>query len=263
MLLRRLYIVILFIFSFLSCGIDKLPNGFPEEDEFAQILADVHYADAVMQQVRITNRTIDSTAGSYYHYVLDKHQLTQEKFDTIVSWYMAHPKLYQKVYDRSIALISEKEAQWQREVKVIEERELEIRRLKEARSVWNMETNYFVSMRDTSDRQLPFEIIVDTIEQHKYKFSAEYQFLHGNDIKKSTLEIITLYADSSYDTILHKLPISHTSTKVEVEIGSDSALNILKMEGFLLKHDTLKEIRARIKGIEYEYIPDNDTLFLE
>jgi len=247
----------------LGCNPDRLPKDFPKEDKFAQILADVHFAEATISQIRVQDRGVDSIVNKYYHHALAKHNLTQAKFDTIVNWYLAHPEKYQKVYDEAIALLSEREAKWEREVKSIKEEKERIRKEKEARNVWNKSKNYFISIKDTFDRQIPFDIEVDTIDAKGYRVSAFYQFLKGSMIKESLLEVFALYADSTVDTISYKLPITHNNTKAELMIGTESDLKILRMHGFLVKHDTLEEIRARIKDIEFEYIPVEDSISIE
>ncbi len=247
----------------LACNLDSLPNEFPNEVEFAQILADVHFAEAAINQIRIKERGVDSAVNNYYHHVLAKHNLTQEKFDTIVSWYSSHPQIYQDVYEDAIALLSEREAEWEREVKQIKAEEERVKKVKEARNVWKNKKNYFINLKDTFDRRIPFDIVLDTIEADGYRLSAYYQFLKGSMIKDPSLEILTLYADSTLDTISYKLPITHINTKAELMIGVDKELKILRMQGFLVNHDTTKEIRTRIKDIEFEYIPKEDTISVQ
>lgn len=235
-----------------SCKQYELPKGFPEEDEFAKIIADVHFAEATINQARLGSRDNDSVTNSYYHHVLANYHLTQEKFDTIVNWYLAHPELYQDVYEKSIAILSEREANWQREIKKIEEERSLIEKEKRARNIWHLKKNYFVNLKDTFDRQLPFGIKVDTIDNASgYKFSAYYQFLKDNQVQESILELVTLNEDSILDTISYKLLNTHISTRAELTIGVNEDKKILKMYGLLIKHDTLKEIRARIKNIEF------------
>ena len=244
-----------------GCNQNKIPKDFPDKKEFAQILADVHYTEATINQVRSGRRGADSLANSYYRFALEKHNLTKEKFDTVVNWYLSRPEIYQEVYDEAIGLLTEREAKWERKVKEIEEEEERIRKEKEARNVWRDKKNYFVSMRDTFDRQIPFEINVDTINDAEgYKLSADYQFLKGSKVKNPSVELIAMYEDSTLDTVSYKLATTHLDTKAELQVGLDSGKMILRLNGFLLKHDTLKEIRARIKNIEFEYVKLNDSL---
>lgn len=248
--------------SLLACNPNKVPKDFPKKDEFAGILADVHAAEAIINQMRITDRGIDTTVNKYYHHVLSKHNLTQQKFDTVVSWYLSHPALYQDVYDKVIALLAENEAQIEREIKLLDEEKERIRKDKLARNIWKGDKSYFINTSDTIDRRIPFVIEVDTIHAKGYTFSAFYQFLKETKVKESLLQVIALYADSTMDTVSYSLPITHNNTKAELVIGFDTDKKILKMEGFLMEHDTLEQIRARINNIEFEYtsLPDSIPL---
>ncbi|MGQ1787831.1 DUF4296 domain-containing protein [Saccharicrinis sp. GN24d3] len=260
---RTIGIVLVVAALLASCKQDRLPNGFPDKDEFAEILSEVHLTEAIINQMRIKNRGIDSTANNYYHHVLAKFNLTQEKFDTIVNWYLAHPEIYQDVYDESIAMLSEKQAEWQREVKGIEDEIERKRKEKEARNVWKDKKNYFISLKDTFDRRIPFELNVDTIEAESYRVSAFYQFLKGSRVEKPTLEVMAFYEDSTLDTLTYKLHNTHISTKAELMIGLNKDLKILRIEGYLVKHDTMEEIRARIKDIEFVFQPKVDSLEMD
>ncbi len=243
----------------IACNPNRVPKGFPKKDEFAKILADVHHAEATINQLRISNRGLDTSVNHYYHHVLDKHKLTQQKFDTIVNWYLSHPALYQEVYDKVIALLAEEEAQNEREIKILDEEKEKIRKEKLARNIWKGDKSYFINTTDTIDKRVPFIIGVDTIEAKGYTFSAFYQFMKESKVKESLLKVIAMYADSSMDTVTYSLPITHNNTKAELAIGFDTDKKILKLEGFLMDHDTLEQIRARINNIEFEYtsMPDS------
>lgn len=264
-MMKRIGIVsILLCILFVSCKFkNRIPSDFPKEKEFAQLLADIHFVESAINQLRIKNREIDTTANSYYHDVLAKYDLTQEKFDTVVSWYLAHPDLYQRVYDDAIGILSEQEAHWQREVKSIKEEEEKLKKIKAARNVWKGKKAFSISIKDTFDRQIPFLINVDTINAEGYRLSAFYQFLKGSMVKKPLLEVFALYQDSTCDTLTYKLPTTYNSTKAELVVGLHNEERIIQLQGFLVKHDTNVEIRARITDIEFEYIPKLDSIPIE
>ncbi|MCW3786748.1 DUF4296 domain-containing protein [Plebeiibacterium sediminum] len=254
---RSIRLTLLLLILLQSCNLEnRVPNEFPKEKEFAQILADVHFTESVISQMRLKQRSMNDVANGCYHTVLSKYNLTQEKFDTIVSWYTAHPEIYSKVYDDVVAILTEKEATWQLEVKDIKEEIERQRALKEARNIWEKEKrSLVVQPKDTFDRRIPFNIGVDTINESGYRISAFYQFLKGNMVKEVNLEIIPMYEDSSYDTINYKIPVTFGSRKSEVIVASEDSLKILQIQGYLLKHDTDDVVNVRIKNIEFEYLP--------
>ncbi len=256
----------LLLIILIGCNFDnRVPKDFPKEKEFAQILADVHFTESVISQMRLKQRSMNDVANGCYHTVLSKYNLTQEKFDTIVSWYTSHPEIYSKVYDDVVAILTEKEATWQLEVKEIKEEIERQRALKEARNVWEKEQrSIVVHPTDTFDRRIPFNIGVDTIKESGYRISAFYQFLKGNMVKEVNLEIIPMYEDSSYDTINYKIPVTFGSRKSEVIVASEDSLKILQLQGYLLKHDTDDVVNVRIKNIEFEYLPlEGDSITMD
>ncbi len=263
---QRIFIFVLLIIFNIGCSIEnRTPKGFPDEKEFARILAEVHFGESVVSQMRLKKKGLDDVANGCYHTVLSKYNLTQEQFDTIVAWYTSKPEVYTRVYDDVVAILTENEAKWQMEVKEIKDEIERQRALKEARNVWSKERRTIsVNENDTVDRRLPFEIDVDTIQESGYRISAFYQFLKGNEVKKVNMEIITLFNDSSSDTISYRIPVTFGSRKSEVNVICEDSLRVLKLQGYLLNHDTDDVVNARIKNIEFEYLPlINDSVLID
>ncbi|MCW3805824.1 DUF4296 domain-containing protein [Plebeiibacterium marinum] len=260
--IQRLLIFTLLLVLMASCNMaNRVPSGFPKEKEFAQILADVHFSESVISQMRLKKRDMDEVANGCYHSVLQKHNLTQEKFDTVVAWYTSQPEIYTKVYDDVVAILTEKEARWQQEAKGIKEEMERQRKLREARNIWDKENRTIrVTEKDTFDRRVPFEFLVDTINETGYRVSAYYQFKKGNMVKDIALQLIAMYQDSSYDTVKYKIPVTFSSRKVEVEIGLEDSLDIINIKGLLLQHDTLDVVNATIRNIVFEYLPVEDSV---
>ncbi len=255
--LRRVLVFLNIMVFLIGCNLDnRVPKGFPKEKEFAQILADVHFTESAVSQMRLKRKNIDEVSNGCYHSVLSKYNLTEEKFDTIVAWYTNKPELYTKVYDDVIAILTEKESKWQFEVKEIREEIERQKALKEARNIWDKDNrNIIVNDKDSLDRRVPFKFDVDTIKDAGYRISAFYQFLKGNMVRDVELEVVAMYEDSTCDTINYKIPVSFASKKSEVNIASEDSLCIINLQGYMLKHDTDDVINARIKSIEFEYIP--------
>jgi hypothetical protein len=261
---RSASLILVFSFLIAGCNMDRIPKGFPDKKEFAEIIAEVHFADAVVTEKGLKKKGFDDVTNGYYHDVLAKYNLTENQFDSIVSWYSAHPKLYQEVYEDAVTILTERETKWQHEVRGVKEEMERMEKLREERNIWTGNKKLIlVNFEDSGDRRLPFDMDVDTIEESGYRISAYYQELKGNMAKELMLEVIAMYADSSYDTISYEIPASFRSEKVELNIGREDSLRILRLQGFLLKHDTNEMIKAKIKDVEFEYIPMLDSLMEE
>jgi len=258
-------IAVFILLNLSSCHVGpRLPKGFPEKKEFAQILADVHFSDAIVSQVRTNALEREDVANGYYHDILLKYNLTQEKFDTIVAWYTSYPEIYQEVYEESINILNEKEAGWQRIAKEENEEKERIKKIKEARNLWPKEQRIInIPTPDSIDKQIPFEFLVDTINNRGFKVSAYYQFLHGNKVDGVEMLFISLNSDSTLDTLKYRIPATFSNKKSEVIVSKKDSLDIIKISGYLFKHDTSEVGRARIRTIEFEYIPKEDSLLLE
>ncbi len=264
--MQKSVLVLILVLAFLvaGCNMDRIPKGFPDKKEFAEIIADVHFADAVVTEKGLRKKGFDEYTNGYYHDVLAKYKLTENEFDSIVSWYSSRPKLYQEVYEDAVTILTEREARWQHEVREVKEEMEKMERLREERNIWNGNKKLIlVNYEDSGDRRVPFDLDVDSIEESGYRISAFYQELKGNMAKELMLEVIALYADSSYDTISYEIPVSFRSEKVELNIGREDSFRILRLQGFLLKHDTNEVIKARIRDVEFEYIPMLDSLMEE
>ncbi len=237
------------------------PKGFPDKKEFAQILSEIHFTEAVVSQVRNKKREENEKSNSYYSDVLRKYNLTQEKFDTIVSWYASQPVLYQGVYEDVVRILGEKEAKWQNEVEGIKEEIERQKKLRELRNIWTGNKELInLSKKDSVNRKVSFDLKVDTISDVGFQVSASYKFLKGNEIKRASLDLYTMYEDSSIDTIVYNIPISFNSRKVELDLELKDTLNIVRIKGYMLNYDTTEVVNAKISDVEFVYIPVEDSI---
>ncbi len=259
---NRIIYTLIVLLVFAGCSwFSPVPKGFPDQKEFAQLLSEIHFTEAVVSQVRTHNRKVNDDAKGYYSDVLQKYDLTQEKFDTIVAWYTSHPQSYQEVYEDVLRILGEKEAKMQNEVEEIKEEMEKQEELRKARNIWNLDKDLIqVSKVDSVNRRVGFDFDVDTIENAGFQLSAFFQFQRGNEIKKASFDVYTLYADSSIDTITYNIPISFNKRKIELDIEPKDTLSILNMKGYLLNHDTSDIVNAKITNIEFVYIPPEDSL---
>ncbi len=254
--------VVLFLVLCSGCNFfQNRPKGFPDKEEFAQILSDIHFTEAVVGQVRNKKRDGNDKTNRYYSDVLVKYNLTQEQFDTIVSWYASQPELYKEVYENVVRILGEKEAKWQNEVEGIKEEIEKQKKLRELRNIWTGNKQLIsITKEDSVNRKVSFKLLVDTISDAGFQVSASYKFLKGNEIKKASLDLYTMYEDSSIDTVDYNIPISFNSRKVELDLELKDTLNIISIEGFMLNHDTTKVVNAKISDIEFVYIPVEDSI---
>lgn len=83
-------------FCLASCKPDRSKAPIKKKDMVA-LLVDVHLAQATMsRQTTIPPDALQK--DRYYKQVLDKHGVSEERFDSAVAWYARHALAYKQVY---------------------------------------------------------------------------------------------------------------------------------------------------------------------
>lgn len=98
---RILFSVILLITLILSaCKREKSISGdeFLERDVLIEVLVDIHLMDGVTQD-RKFNRKYEADSIDVLTPILEKHQVSQQMFDTTMYVYTRNPKLLDEVYN--------------------------------------------------------------------------------------------------------------------------------------------------------------------
>lgn len=95
-----------FIFFFASCGKSdpKIPI---EEEKLVKLLADVHLAEAAMQDMY--GETKDSTAHVYYQQIYHLHEVNHIIFDSSMAILRRNPSYASKVYGQVMKFLEDQE----------------------------------------------------------------------------------------------------------------------------------------------------------
>lgn len=117
---KRLIPVILF-FAMLSASCVQRPDGVASDSKMASVLADMELAEAWMQNSASTSS--DSQRLALEEYIISRHGLTRQEFDSTLAWYARNPDAYYELCE-----LSEKEL-------------VKKRRKLEGRSVQEIETS--------------------------------------------------------------------------------------------------------------------------
>ncbi len=97
------------LLSFLSASLlfaacNSVPSGIIEPEEMAQLLADVHTAESVIEVNRGTYNT-DSLKQEFKQSVYLRHGVNSEQVDSSLAWYGRNLNRYMDVYDRTIEIL--------------------------------------------------------------------------------------------------------------------------------------------------------------
>ncbi len=249
--MQRVVLVFLMVIFFTSCGNEvKVPEEFPDKYELACVLTDLYLLEATFNSSTVTaEMRISKNYSKYYRDVLVKHNLTKDKFDTIISWYTAHPKLYLEVYDDVISMLSEKEAE---ESNLIEKKDT----LKELDSVTKQMQ---VHAKDLLDKGLKregcfFDFSVDSTIGGVYVLCVKFDVEDLKAIEDRDVQVFVRYS-SGVDTIKKSLVslLANDSVKLQLEAQKDQELYGLSGEIFRMeKKDSLQ---VEYGEVALTYIP--------
>ena len=254
----RYLLLVLSVFFVLACSTrPKVPREFPNEKEMAGLLADIYIAEGAINNSGSYRGKSDGKIPGYYRFVLDKHSLTKQEFDTVVSWYTAHPQLFKEVFDDVISILSEKEAQIASELSKIEGDAVMIPELAMEIDLWKGR-RYFklpLSEKDSIDTRIPFNIEIDSLQGGMYSIQANYKFKKENVLNEAKLRMIACYADSTRDTIDSKINKAFKGAIGSKSYNAKADKKLVSIEGLLFDHDTTKVANVEIRGVKLNYLP--------
>ncbi len=255
------FFFLLIIITAMSCSNQpSVPRGFPKEKEMASILADLYLAEATMNSYPYSYReNLDSKSPAFYKYVLEKHNLSKEQFDTIFAWYTAQPYLYSKVYDRVISILGTREAELKNALlkedslqKISQENE---RLRMERDNLWNGAMVVNLPKRDTVSTVVSFSASLDSVKGGVLKLEARYRFGKENQISSAAMLMMVCYSDSTRDTARYHLDRSFNSKMNLLVLKLSDSLKAVSVKGSLLEYDTLKKVSVEINDIKLSYQP--------
>ncbi len=110
---RQLLHLFLFFFLFLNAGCRE-DRGTPaiKQDKMVEILTDIHLTQAIVEQEILPK---DTKKEDYYCNIFERHQVTEELFDSAVVWYATNMDIFEKVYVEVIAHLEQKKKELEEE----------------------------------------------------------------------------------------------------------------------------------------------------
>lgn len=103
---KLLYIIIVLV---VACACKRTPGYVIKTDEMSALLADMHMAEAVVEN-DYGSYASDSSRMALKQAVLERHGVTPEQFDTSLVWYGHNIDEYLQVYDGTIELLKARQA---------------------------------------------------------------------------------------------------------------------------------------------------------
>lgn len=101
---RRSKYLILAVAGLLAASCSKVPSYVIQPDEMAELMADIHVGESVIDMNRLDYRD-DSTKMLFKQSILAAHGVTQNDLDTSMDWYSHNISHYMDVYDKTIEIL--------------------------------------------------------------------------------------------------------------------------------------------------------------
>lgn len=93
------------------CSCSKSPEGVLDQEKMAQLMADIHMAEAVVD-FNYGEYATDSARQAFKQSVYLRHGVDQYLVDSSLTWYGHHIEDYIKVYDRTIEILEERKDEY-------------------------------------------------------------------------------------------------------------------------------------------------------
>ena len=252
-------LVFISLLVFPGCNKYRVPKGFPDTEEMAEIIAELHIVESSMNFETSYANTSEIDNPGFYRFILEKHGLTYEKFDTIRKWYVDNPIIYQQAYNKAIVILSKREAEIR--VTIEREREQETKIQAELRkrpsNLWLNESRITLATSDTIDKRLPFKFITDSLDlSGTLRLKAFYKFLIGDASISPRIMLSVLYNDSTADTAYYKIDHSFHKKGAELNLDLKKDLKAISVYGFLLLQDSTFSSSVEIENISLLVLRD-------
>lgn len=154
--MRKLPIVLILCLALFACK--KTPDSVIGEGEMAELLADIHEADAVVE-LDFENYPNDSVKKVLKQSIFIKHHVSQEQFDSSLMWYGQNLDIYKDVYGEVIPILESRQKSVQQEARKAGERLLAAG---DSADVWQLPHNLLFDRRLTDGMvQLAFSMQSD------------------------------------------------------------------------------------------------------
>jgi len=79
-------------------------------DIMVDVLTDLHLADAIINMENRKGIPVEQLSGAYFHFVMDKHGITMERFEESVRYYAYYANQMDAIYEKVIINLSLKES---------------------------------------------------------------------------------------------------------------------------------------------------------
>ncbi len=93
------YALIALVISISACAqTETKPNPFFDRKQMAEVLTDVHLAEAKVNALVLSGDTLNKTMLAHYDFIYKKHKINEKEFKDNYTYYLENPVLLDSVY---------------------------------------------------------------------------------------------------------------------------------------------------------------------
>lgn len=248
--MKRLWLFALLLACLSACN--SVPEGVIDTDKMAELMADIHEANAVVE-LNPNTYTSDSIKMSLKQAVLARHGVTEAQFDTSLMWYGHNLDIYKDVYDNVIKILEK------REQDVIAEAQLAGEKMTitgDSIDIWTLSRRDILNSEQLGEyAQLKFSTRADESARKGDRYEWHLYLYNGKMSADALLGVD--YNDGSSEYQISSLRMDEHST---VTLQADSNKVVSRVYGYLLYEfenesavfvDSLMLYRSRLNSSIY------------
>lgn len=206
------------------CSCQKTPDYVIKPQEMAELLADVHTGEAVVE-ANYTSFSNDSSKKALRQAIFDKHGVTHEQFDTSLVWYGHNIDKYLEVYDNTIKILQERYNATGSQI-AMEETAM----FGDSADVWQLSRHAIINSRYPSNM-----LSVDLIGDENFEPGDIYTFrARAIDNQERNINwLITANYDDGYIDVLSTSNTIPANNWCEITFVTDSTKRLERIRGTL------------------------------
>ena len=270
--LSRLLPVVLLVLSLMSCG--RTPRGVMSINEMADLIADLHIAEAYLDQ-HAAEFPDDSSKLILKQSVFKKHGITSQDYDSSMVWYAHNMEDYIKAHDRALRKLQERydhlaknvdKSQF-KESKTIgdapataginKHRPMRVGATGDTADLWQGKRSYMLT-QGARRGFIPFDFVPDAEKRPGDRYQLSYKLTRGsNDFK------VSLNVDYSDGATAQVSRATNNDGWVTIDLQSDTARQVRRVYGYVSYNiqrqgvayvDSLMLVRTHLNKSNYSFI---------
>ena len=235
--------------ALLACACSKVPRGIIEPEDMAQLLADFHTGESVVELNR-RDYASDSLKQAFKQSIYMRHGVTSEQVDSSFAWYGRNITYYMDVYDRTIEILEHRLIETGNRIAA----EAALSVAGDSVDVWSGPRYVAITDRLPS-KTMTFSFGRDENWERGDIYTWRAKFF--NNMEGSRWSIVAEYADGTLEYITQ--PVAGDGWK-EISLNSDSLLDATRFYGFLegvnrggtaMTIDSIEIVRKRVDRVRY------------